>query len=183
MLRALVHNRMMLSFGLASSVGYVLLKRWPFPAGDDVLQLIEFQRPWLFDAIAWAYTAMLFSTPLIIFSASFAMLYIFAVRTEPALVRNPLPLYPPARQRERLSLVIGEIHHSKSIGPAEHPQWLVIPERGLFTGIAVFGAIGSGKTSCCMVPFAEQILSHRASAPSAAQAPSYLRSRVTSASR
>ena len=27
----------------------------------------------------------------------------------------------------------------------------------------MFGAIGSGKTSCCMVPFAEQILSHRAS--------------------
>jgi len=163
MLRAIVHNRMMLSFGLASSVGYVLLKRWPFPAGDDVLQLIELQRPWLFDAIGWAYTAMLFSTPLIIFSASFAMLYIFAVRTEPALVRNPLPLYPQAGQRERLCLIIGEIHHMKSIGPAEHPQWLVIPERGLFTGIAVFGAIGSGKTSCCMIPFAEQILSHRAS--------------------
>src|ERR1700691_4366510 len=163
MLRAIVHSRMMLSFSLASSVGYVLLKRWPFPSGDDVLQLIELQRPWLFEAIAWAYTAMLFSTPLIIFSASFAMLYIFAVRTEPALVRNPLPLYPQAGQRERLSLIIGEIHHTKSIGPAEHPQWLVIPERGLFTGIAVFGAIGSGKTSCCMVPFAEQILSHRAS--------------------
>jgi hypothetical protein len=162
MLRAIVHNRMMLSFGLASSVGYVLLKHWPFPAANDVLQLIELQRPWLFAAIAWAYTAMLFSTPLIIFSASFAMLYIFAVRTEPALVRNPLPLYPQAGQRERLCLIIGEIHHTKSIGPAEHPQWLVIPERGLFTGIAVFGAIGSGKTSCCMVPFAEQILSHRA---------------------
>ena len=33
MLRAIVHNRMMLSFSLASSVGYVLLKRWPFPGG------------------------------------------------------------------------------------------------------------------------------------------------------
>ena len=165
MLRTIVHNRMMLSFGLASSVGYVLLKRWPFPEGDDVLQLIELQRPWLFAAIAWAYTAMLFSTPLIIFSASFAMLYIFAVRTEPALVRNPLPVYPQAGQRQRLCLIVGEIHHPKSIGPAEHPQWLVIPERGLFTGIAVFGAIGSGKTSCCMVPFAEQILSYRASDP------------------
>ena len=163
MLRAVVHNRMMLSFSLASSVGYVLLKRYPFPAGDDVLQLIELQRPWLFDALCWTYTAMLFSTPLIVFSASFALLYIFAVRTEPALVRNPLPPYPGARQREQLFLILGEIHHPKSIGPAEHPQWLTIPERGLFTGIAVFGAIGSGKTSCCMLPFAEQILSHRAS--------------------
>ena len=163
MLRTIVHNRMMLSFGLASSVGYVLLQHWPFPAGDDVLQLIELQRPWLFDAMRWTYTAMLFSTPLIVFSASFALLYIFAVRTEPALVRNPLPPYPGVRQREQLFLILGEIHHPKSIGPAEHPQWLTIPERGLFTGIAVFGAVGSGKTSCCMLPFAEQILSHRAS--------------------
>ena len=38
----------------------------------------------------------------------------------------------------------------------------MIPERGLFTGIAIFGAIGSGKTSCCMLPFAEQILAYRA---------------------
>jgi hypothetical protein len=42
-------------------------------------------------------------------------------------------MYPQAGQRERLCLIIGEIHHThhtKSIGPAEHPQWLVIPERG-----------------------------------------------------
>src|SRR4029077_2857413 len=35
-------------------------------------------------------------------------------------------------------------------------------ERGLFTGIAILGAIGSGKTSCCMLPFAEQILAYKA---------------------
>jgi hypothetical protein len=31
----------------------------------------------------------------------------------------------------------------------------------LFTGVAILGAIGSGKTSCCMYPFAEQILAYR----------------------
>src|SRR5207247_6955273 len=36
------------------------------------------------------------------------------------------------------------------------------PDRGLFTGVAIFGAIGSGKTSCCMHPFTEQILGYRA---------------------
>ena len=39
---------------------------------------------------------------------------------------------------------------------------LTIPDRGLYTGIAIFEAIGSGKTSCCMYPFAEQILAYRA---------------------
>jgi len=165
MLRAIAENRMILSFALSCSTGYVLRERWPFPASNDVLQLIQYQKPWLFEAIRGSYTAMLFSTPLIVFSACFALLYIFAVKSQPALNRNPLPLYPPPARRNRLFLILGEIHNAKSVGPAEHPQWLLIPERGLFTGIAVFGAIGSGKTSCCMVPFAEQILSHQASDP------------------
>jgi len=43
---------------------------------------------------------------------------------------------------------------------ASLPHWLTIPERGLFTGIAIFGAVGSGKTSGAMDPFAEQILAY-----------------------
>ena len=49
--------------------------------------------------------------------------------------------------------------------PAENPRWLTIPERGLFTGIAIFGAVGTGKTSGCMYPFTRQLLSYRASDP------------------
>jgi len=58
--------------------------------------------------------------------------------------------------------VVGELHHPKRPEPAEEPHWLTIPDRGLYTGIAIFGAIGSGKTSCCIYPFAEQILAYRA---------------------
>jgi len=64
--------------------------------------------------------------------------------------------------RDRLTLVLGEVHHAKKPGPVEFPGWLTIPERSLYTGIAVFAAIGSGKTSGCMYPFAEQLLSFRA---------------------
>ena len=45
---------------------------------------------------------------------------------------------------------------------SRNPKWLTIPERGLYTGVAIFGAVGSGKTSACMRPFAEQILSWQA---------------------
>jgi hypothetical protein len=48
--------------------------------------------------------------------------------------------------RSELYLVIGELHHPKRPQPAATPQWLIVPERGLFTGIAIFGAVGSGKT-------------------------------------
>jgi len=61
--------------------------------------------------------------------------------------------------------VIGEAsgrHNPRKPVPAKAPYWLTIPERGLFTGIAILGAIGSGKTSCCMLPFAEQILAYKA---------------------
>ena len=59
--------------------------------------------------------------------------------------------------------MLGEGHHPKRPEPAANPRWLVLPERGLYTGIMILGAIGSGKTSGCMYPFAEQILSFRAS--------------------
>jgi hypothetical protein len=35
----------------------------------------------------------------------------------------------------------------------------------LFTGIAVFGAVGSGKTSACLYPYAEQVLAYEAANP------------------
>jgi len=57
---------------------------------------------------------------------------------------------------------VGEVHHPRKQIPSETPRWLVIPERGLFTGIAIVGAVGSGKTASCMYPFAEEILAYRA---------------------
>jgi hypothetical protein len=41
--------------------------------------------------------------------------------------------------------VVGELHHLKRPEPEKYPRWLTIPDRGLYTGIAIFGAIGSGK--------------------------------------
>ena len=45
------------------------------------------------------------------------------------------------------------------------PEWLPIPERGLYTGVAIFGAVGSGKTSAGMHPFARQLLGWQATNP------------------
>ena len=48
---------------------------------------------------------------------------------------------------------------------SQTPEWLTIPERGLSTGVAIFGAVGSGKTSACMHPFARQLLGWQADNP------------------
>ena len=150
---------------LAAVTGTLLFVRHPFPGDDAILQLIAVQRPEIFRGVQSAYTAMLFTTPYFAFSLLFSFAYIFVLGQDRKLIVQRLPVYPAPRKRENLFLVVGEVHHPKKRGPVENPQWLAIPERGLYTGIAVFGAIGSGKTSCCMYPYAEQVLGFRADDP------------------
>ena len=57
------------------------------------------------------------------------------------------------------------MHHPVEAREIFNPEWLTIPERGLYTGIAIFGAVGSGKTSACMHPFAKQLLGWQADNP------------------
>jgi hypothetical protein len=143
-------------------VGVAGMLRWPFPDENALLQLILLQKPVLFFALKYAYLAMLFSTPFIAFSVALSSIYIFVARRKKKAGPICLPAYPEPWSRDQLYLVIGEVHHAKKPEPVEQPRWLVIPDRGLFTGIAVFGAIGTGKTTGCMYPFAKQLLSYRA---------------------
>ncbi|MDE2850544.1 MAG: TraM recognition domain-containing protein [Acidobacteriota bacterium] len=76
--------------------------------------------------------------------------------------RGVLPPWPASSQDDAPSLVLGELHHPVEPTEVSRPRWLTIPERGLYTGVAIFGAVGTGKTSGCMRPFAEQLFSWRA---------------------
>src|SRR5882762_189527 len=162
MIRHIVESRPYLSLILTVGIGTLLSQRFPFPEDNAMLQLVAAEKPAIFIAIKYAYETMLFSTPFIGCSMLFSILYIFFVRPHESVVLNPLPPYPKMTERDRLFLVVGELHHPKHPEPVEQPRWLMIPDRGLFTGVAIFGAIGSGKTSCCMYPFTEQILGYRA---------------------
>lgn len=44
-------------------------------------------------------------------------------------------------------LIVGERHHQTRWEARVAPYSLTIPDRGLFTGIAIIGAVGSGKNS------------------------------------
>ncbi|MGC9159776.1 MAG: DEAD/DEAH box helicase, partial [Terracidiphilus sp.] len=65
-------------------------------------------------------------------------------------------------QRRELYLVLGEVHHALRPIPSQTPRWLTVPERGLYTGIAVVGATGSGKTRAAILPAIEQLFAYRA---------------------
>ena len=76
-----------------------------------------------------------------------------------------LPPWPLDPKQKAPAIVIGEVHHPVEAREIFSPSWLTIPERGLYTGVAIFGAVGSGKTSACMNPFARQLLGWQAGNP------------------
>ena len=79
--------------------------------------------------------------------------------------RASSPPWPLKNSDATPALVVGEVHHPVALREVDHPKWLTIPERGLYTGVIVCGAVGSGKTSACMRPFARQLLSWHADDP------------------
>ena len=137
----------------------------PFPEGNVFLQFMAMRAPLVFNGVKWSYNLFLFSTPYIVYSILLSGLYIFALKAHRKITAGRLPRYPDPRQRQDVFLVVGEVHNPRKPVPSETPRWLIIPERGLFTGIAIVGAVGTGKTSCCMYPFVEQLATYKASDP------------------
>lgn len=78
---------------------------------------------------------------------------------------RPLPPYPDPEKRSTPMLALGETHHYTTPGRAPQPTWLTIPQRGLYTGTMVLGAVGTGKTSACMYPYVDQLLRWRSDDP------------------
>ncbi|HUK34289.1 MAG TPA: TraM recognition domain-containing protein [Vicinamibacterales bacterium] len=147
---------------LSLAAGSVAYMQVPFASDNVLLQLVALEKTALYQAIKVTYVTMLFTTPYVALLVLSSLTYIFAVRHETLLTTPVLPPYPVPRDQDDLSLVIGEVHYPKRPDPVEQPQWLTIPRRGLYTGVMVFGAIGSGKTSGCMYPFTQQLLAFRA---------------------
>ena len=156
-------SRAFLAAILAMGTGLFLFYTRAFPDSQIFLRVIAVRAPKAFLSFKYLYYAFLFSTPYLVYSAALSGLYIFTLKARRRIEPECLPVYPDPRTRNDLFLVVGEVHNPRQPVPAKHPYWLTIPERGLLTGVAIFGAVGSGKTSCCMYPFAEQILAYRAS--------------------
>jgi hypothetical protein len=140
-----------------------LYMRMPFPEYHFFFDLMFLWARPVFLGFKYSYILFLYTTPYIAYSILLSGLYIFGLKIPQHIRPGRLPAYSDPRKRKALSVVIGEIHNPRKAVPVKDPYWLSVPERGLFTGIAIFGAVGTGKTSCCMYPFAEQILAYCAS--------------------
>jgi hypothetical protein len=163
--RDLVEYRLLLSLGLSVAGGLVLQSLCPIHASDPLLRLIAIERPVIYYGLTWSYMLFLYSTPFLVSSILFSLAYVHFYTPDIEMSAGRLPLLPDPRTRRDLFLVAGEVHQQLKPEPSAAPYWLSIPERGLYTGIAVIGAIGSGKTQALIIPAMRQLFAYRADNP------------------
>ncbi len=137
--------------------------RWdPFPAAGEnpFLDLIAINDPLLYYSIAGWYYLGPFTAAGIGWAVLVSAWQVWFSRSvTDSGGRGSLPRWPFSPRQKSLSLVVGETHHPTEPVESDRPGWLVLGEKGLFTGTFVCGAVGTGKTSACMHPFAEQLFS------------------------
>jgi len=165
MLRTLVEARGLVAMLVAASVGTWGLHTYPVRTDDVFLALIEARKPFVFQVLAYVYATLWFTTPFFATSLVTSVLAIITYRHPLGTRERALPPYPAPESRPAPSLVLGEAHFDTMPGRAPSPSWLTIPQRGLYTGVMVLGAVGTGKTSACMYPYVEQLLRWRADDP------------------
>jgi hypothetical protein len=165
LLRFAVEYRLPISLGLSAACGIVLRSLVPAQTSNPVLQMIALQRPLIYRGFVWSYEFFLFSTPFLVISVLLSMVYVHLYAPENERTAGLLPPYPDPRARRDLYLVVGEVHQQLKPEPSPYPQWLTIPELGLYTGIAAIGAIGSGKTQALILPAMRQLFAYKADDP------------------
>ena len=137
------------------------------PGDDPMLDLVLYHTPNFYTWIVWWYYLAPAAAVIV---GGLVLISVWRVWFSSWGVGMPnigmLPMWPLNPQKDAgPAIVVGEVHHPVKAVESRNPKWLIIPERGLYTGVAIFGAVGSGKTSACMHPFAQQILSWQAGDP------------------
>ena len=134
--------------GLGFAVWHFVRRPFPLLGENPLLDLMEYHTPNFYGwVVIWYYIAPF----VVVMLSGFIVLSVWKVWFE-ARGRDfapfaTLPVWPLDPKQEAPSIVIGEVHHPVEAREIFSPSWLTIPERGLYTGVAIFGAVGSGKTS------------------------------------
>ena len=147
---------------LGAAAGHAFRAPFPGMGGNPVLDLIAYHDPGLHTVIRVWYYAV---PAVVVVLAGSVCLSVWRVWLQPPARgggRGGLPAWPASPEDDAPSLVIGELHHPVVPRESERPSWLVVPETGLYTGVLIVGAVGTGKTTACMYPFAQQLLSWQA---------------------
>ena len=161
-------DRLIRAFLVVGGVSVACAWTWPgaFPEADPVAVLVRYHTPNVYRAVvAWYDVApgvAVFLAGQFLISTSRIWFARMGVRVGR---RSRLPRWPLSPSADGPAIVVGEVHHPVRATESPAPDWLMIPERGLYTGVAILGAVGSGKTSACMHPFARQLFGWHATNP------------------
>src|SRR5688572_17770564 len=165
MFRKIVEARALVALAVSGGVGLWGLRAYPVSHDDVFLGLIGERAPGVLSLLTYGYATLWFTTPYFAASMLMSLMAIVVYRRAPRARVRPLPPYPQPEQRPTPSLVLGETHYQTAPGPAARPEWLAVPQRGLYTGVMILGAVGTGKTSACMYPYVDQLLRWKADDP------------------
>ena len=126
--------------------------RWPDAGDVPILDYVAAADPGFYLALqGWHYAGPA-AAALIAGSAALSLWEVWGPQARLWGGRGGLPRWPRPGRGDPL-LVVGEQHHPVQAIESDRPTWLTIPGPGLYTGIFVAGAVGSGKTAGCMRPF------------------------------
>ena len=123
-----MRHRFLLSAGLSAAAGIILKSFVLIPVADPLFRYAALQRPSIYDAFVWSFVIFLFTTPFLMLSVCFSLVYIHFYEEETAQTLGNLPEYPEPRHRQDLFLILGELHHQLEATPActpamaEHPR-------------------------------------------------------------
>src|SRR5712691_8516674 len=165
MVQAMLGARALIAMLIATAIGTWGLHAYPVQADNVFLALIALKKPAVFHFLTYGYATLWFTTAFLAASLVTSVFAILAYRYPVTARLRPLPPYPEPASRPTPMLVLGERHFARALGPAPDPTWLTIPQRGLYTGVMILGAGGTGKTTTCMYPYVDQLLRWRAQDP------------------
>ena len=117
MLRTIVGARVLLAMVVAACVGLWGLHLYPVQTENPFLGLMQLERPFVFEILAYGYATLWFTTPFLAASLATSVLAIIAYRYPEAVRGRALPLYPEPESRPAPSLVLGETHFARTPGP------------------------------------------------------------------
>ena len=150
-------------FNAAAGVTAAWCWYFPWPAEDPAVRLVRLQSPMWYQALwAWSLVSPGVIVLILALIAESVKRVWFESQVSEVFGRGELPAWPQSPDDPDPSLVIGEQHHRTRFEEVRNPRWLVIPKKGLFTGLLILGAVGTGKTAGCMRPFVRQLLTWRA---------------------
>lgn len=125
------------------------------PVSIRIAVLVILHSPAAYMRIYRTCEAMSFSLPW-----AMAFMVLSSGKDRPVSRPGRLPVYVPAQARDELYLVLGEKHNERDMLPSRKPKRCVIPELGVWGGISISGATGSGKTTL-MQQLIEQVVNFK----------------------